>query len=131
MLFKLFLAFAIIPFLEISLLIHLGARLGVINTLLIVIITALLGAYLARLQGMITLMKVREALNRGEMPAEELMDAVIIFVAGVVLLTPGFITDAGGVLLLIPATRNAFKRWLRKRLDLWIDRNRMNIHINH
>ena len=62
------------------------------------------------------------------MPAEELMDAFIILVAGLMLLTPGFLTDVGGILLLIPATRNAFKRWLRRRFDNWIRKGTITIH---
>jgi UPF0716 protein FxsA len=129
MLFKLFLAFTIIPFLEIALLIKLGGQIGVLNTLMIVIITALVGAQLARRQGVSTMLKVREAMNRGEVPAEEMMDAMIIFIAGILLLTPGFITDAAGILLLIPATRNAFKRWLRVKFDSWVAQNSANIRI--
>ncbi len=129
MIWKLFLAFTIIPFLEIALLIKVGSNIGIFNTLLVVILTGVLGAALARHQGFLTMLKVREALNRGEMPAEELMDAAIILVAGVMLLTPGFITDACGVLLLVPPTRNAFKRWLRRRFDEWISDNRPHINI--
>ncbi len=129
MLLKLFLAFTIIPFFEIALLIKLGGAIGIFNTLLIVIITALVGANLARMQGLQTMIRVREALNRGEVPAEEMMDAFIIFVAGILLLTPGFITDCAGVLLLIPPVRNAFKRWLRRRFDHWIAGNTANIRI--
>ena len=68
-------------------------------------------------------------MNRGEVPAEELMDAMIIFIAGVLLLTPGFITDCAGILLLIPATRNAFKRWLRTKFDTWVAQNSANVRI--
>ena len=131
MIFKLFLAFTIIPFLELAILVHLGGYLGFLNTLVIVILTAIVGAYLAKLQGLQTMLKVRSSLSRGELPAEDLFDAMIIFAAGVVLLTPGFITDLGGILLLIPFTRNAFKRWLRIRFDNWVSQNKMNIHINH
>ena len=126
---KLFLAFTVIPFLEIALLIKLGGQFGFWNTLLVVIITALVGANLARMQGVQTMIRLREALNRGEMPAEEMMDAFIIFLAGIVLLTPGFITDAAGIALLIPVSRNAFKRWLRRKFDRWMAGNQANIHI--
>jgi UPF0716 protein FxsA len=93
MFLKLFLAFTLVPFVEIYLLIKIGAQVGAFNTILIVILTGLLGASLARLEGIKTMTKVRESLNRGELPAEEMLDAMLIFVAGVVLLTPGFITD--------------------------------------
>jgi UPF0716 protein FxsA len=129
MLLKLFLAFTLIPFSELYLLIKIGYYLGAFNTILVVIVTGLLGAYLAKLQGIKTMMRVRESLNRGELPAEEMLDAVLIFVAGIVLITPGFITDLAGLGILIPNTRSWFKRWLRKKFDQWISKNRANIVI--
>ena len=123
MFFKLFLAFTIVPFIEIYLLIEIGARVGAFNTLLIVMLTGLLGASLARLEGMKTMTRVRESLNRGELPAEEMLDAMLIFAAGIVLLTPGFITDLAGLTLLVPQARFWFKRWLRRRFDEWIERS--------
>ena len=129
MLLKLFLAFTLIPFFELYLLIKIGYYIGAFNTILIVIVTAFLGAYLAKLQGIKTMMRVRESLNRGELPAEEMLDALLIFVAGIVLLTPGFITDLAGIGMLVPNTRLWFKRWLRKKFDDWISRNKANIVI--
>ena len=127
MLLKLFLAFTLIPVIELTLLIKIGTAIGVFNTLVLVITTGFAGAYLARAQGFQTMMRVRERLNRGEMPAEDLIDAMIIFAAGVVLLTPGLLTDIAGLLLLLPATRIPFKRWLRVQFDRWMQNP--NIHI--
>ena len=121
MFLKLFLAFTLVPFIEIYLLIKIGAQVGAFNTILIVIITGLLGAWLAKLEGIRTMTKVRESLNRGELPAEELLDAMLIFIAGIVLLTPGFITDLAGLTILVPKARYWFKRWLRKKIDEWIE----------
>jgi len=115
MLLKLFLAFTLIPVLEIYLLIKLGTFLGALNTVIIVVLTGIIGAFLAKLQGLHTMIKVREGLNRGEMPAEEMLDALLILVAGIVLLTPGFLTDIAGLVILIPQTRVLFKRWLRNQ----------------
>ncbi len=129
MLLKLFLAFALIPVLEIYLLIKIGYYLGALNTVIVVIVTALLGASLARHEGIRTMTRVREGLNRGELPADEMLDAVLIFIAGIVLLTPGFITDLAGIVILIPNSRFWLKRWLRRRLDEWISENRANIII--
>lgn len=120
MFFKLFLAFTLVPFIEIYLLIKIGAQVGAFNTILIVILTGLLGASLARLEGIKTMTKVRDSLNRGDLPAEEMLDAMLIFAAGVVLLTPGFITDLSGLALLVPKTRYWLKRWLRKKFDEWL-----------
>lgn len=127
MLLKLFLAFTIIPVLEIYLLIKLGTFLGALNTVIIVILTGIIGAYLAKLEGLHTMTKVRKALNRGEMPAEGMLDALLILVAGIVLLTPGFLTDIAGLLMLIPQTRFLFKRWLRKKFDEWTQSQKMHI----
>lgn len=129
MLLKLFLAFTLVPFFELYLLIKIGYYLGAFNTILVVIVTGLLGAYLAKLQGIKTMMRVRESMNRGELPAEEMLDALLIFVAGIVLLTPGFITDLAGLSILIPNTRSLFKQWLRKKFDKWISENKTNIMI--
>ncbi len=76
------------------------------------------------------MMRVREGLNRGQLPAEEMLDAMLIFVAGIVLLTPGFITDLAGIMVLVPNTRYWFKRWLRKKFDHWISENRTDMTIS-
>ena len=127
MLLKLFLAFTLIPIIELYLLIEIGTIIGALNTVILVIATGFAGAWLARMQGMQTMIRVRSSLQQGIMPTEELMDALLIFMAGIVLLTPGFITDAAGLLLLIPETRNHFKRFLRYKFDRWIQNQ--NIHI--
>jgi UPF0716 protein FxsA len=129
MVIKLFLAFAVIPLVELYLLIKIGHHLGAFNTILIVILTGFVGATLARMQGMKTMLRIRDSLNRGEVPTEALVDAFLIFAAGVVLLTPGFVTDLAGVAMLIPATRVRFKGWIRKRFHQWIEKNRANIVI--
>jgi UPF0716 protein FxsA len=127
MLLKLFLCFTLIPVVELYLLIQVGTVLGGVNTILLVIVSGFLGAWLAKLEGMNTLVKLRVNLQQGLMPAEELLDAVIIFIAGVVLITPGFITDILGLLLLWPVTRNRLKRFLRKKFDELNAKGNINI----
>lgn len=129
MLLKLFLAFTLVPLLELYLLIKIGAYMGALNTLVLVILTGFAGAYLARMQGMQTLHRVRSQLQQGIMPAEDLIDAVIIFAAGIVLLTPGLLTDIAGLLLLFPTSRFHFKRWLRHKFNQWM--NNPNVTIRH
>ncbi|MCK5195093.1 MAG: FxsA family protein [Desulfobulbaceae bacterium] len=119
MFFKLFLAFTLIPVAEIYLIIKLGGHLGAFNTVAIILITGFAGATLARAQGLQTMLRVRQSLQQGLVPAEEMVDALLIFVAGIVLLTPGFITDAAGLLLLFPPARLHFKRFLRRKFDQW------------
>lgn len=116
---KLFLLFAVIPVAEIYVLVSVGGVIGVLPTIALVIFTALAGAYLARMQGLSVMLRIRENLAQGFMPAEELLDGLLIFLAGMVLLTPGFLTDIAGLLILFPATRNVFKVWLRKKFDEW------------
>lgn len=119
MLLKLFLAFTLIPVAEIYLLIKVGSQIGAVKTILLVLLTGFAGAYLARIQGLQTLLRMRLSMQQGQLPTEDLLDAALIFIAGVVLLTPGFITDAAGLLLLIPETRFYAKRFIKKRLEAW------------
>ncbi len=127
MLFRLFLFFTLIPMAELYILIHIGGIIGGLNTIILVIITGFIGAYLARMEGLNTMIKVRRNLDQGHMPAEELLDAFIILVAGLVLITPGLLTDMAGLLLLWPPTRNKFKRFLRKKFDEMAANGSINI----
>ena len=118
MLLKLFLAFTIIPIIEIYLLIEIGSMFGVLTAVTLVILTGFFGAFLARMQGLQTLYRIQESLREGRMPSGELLDALLIVIAGLVLLTPGFLTDSAGFLLLIPVTRNSIKYWLQRQIEL-------------
>ena len=124
MLLKLFLAFTIIPIIEIYLLIEIGSMFGALTAVTLVILTGFLGAFLARMQGLQTLYRIQESLREGRMPSGEVLDALLIVIAGLVLLTPGFLTDSAGFLLLIPATRNSIKYWLRRQIELRYMSNR-------
>ena len=124
MLLKLFLAFTIIPIIEIYLLIEIGSMFGALTAVTLVILTGFLGAFLARMQGLQTLYRIQENLREGRMPSGELLDALLIGISGLVLLTPGFLTDSAGFLLLIPATRNSIKYWLRRQIELRYMSNR-------
>ena len=124
MLLKLFLAFTIIPIIEIYLLIEIGSIFGALTAIILVILTGFLGAFMARMQGLQTLFRIQESLREGRMPSGELLDALLIVIAGLVLLTPGFLTDSAGLLLLIPATRNSIKYWLQRQIELRYMSNR-------
>lgn len=124
---KLFLIFALIPVAEIYVLVSVGSVIGVLPTIALVLATALAGAYLAREQGTAIVQRIRENLAQGFMPAEELMDGLLVFLAGMGLITPGFLTDLAGLLLLFPLTRGMFKRWLREKFDQW--RQSPNVHV--
>ena len=124
MLLKFFLAFTVIPIIEIYLLIEIGAMFGALTAVTLVILTGFLGAFLARMQGLQTLYRIQESLREGRMPSGELLDALLIVIAGLVLLTPGFLTDSAGFLLLIPSTRNSIKYWLRRQIEIRYMSNR-------
>ncbi|MDP4550900.1 FxsA family protein [Alkalihalobacillus macyae] len=111
--FRILLLFIIIvPALEIALLLLSGRTLGLLPTVLLIISTGVLGAWLARREGAEAIQKVNRQMQTGQMPGDAILDGLCILIGGVVLLTPGFITDAVGFLLLIPATRKPFKRWM-------------------
>lgn len=118
MLWKLFLAFTIIPVSEIYILIAIGGQIGILPSIGLVILTGIVGASLARSQGLKTLGRIRDSFQQGVVPGEELLNALLIAIAGIVLLTPGFLTDAAGLFLLIPATRTLCREWLKRRMEL-------------
>ena len=124
---RLFLLFALVPVAEIYVLVSVGDVIGLWPTIGLVILTALVGAQLARMQGMAVMMRIQQNLAQGFMPAEELLDGLLIFLAGMALLTPGFLTDSCGLLILFPPTRNMFKMWLRRKFDQW--RQNPNVQI--
>lgn len=114
MLAKLFLIFIIIPLIEIALLLKISAYIGIWMTLVVVIGTAILGASLTHHEGLKTWGRLQQKLGKGILPDEELLDGLMILVAGAVLLTPGFVTDITGFFLLIPTTRRLVKFWVRR-----------------
>ncbi|MFT7218234.1 MAG: UPF0716 protein FxsA, partial [Paraglaciecola sp.] len=90
---KLFFLFALLPIIEISLLITVGGKIGGWNTIAIVIITALAGSYLVRQQGLSTLLQAQQKMQQGAIPGQEMAEGLLLVIAGVMLVTPGFITD--------------------------------------
>ena len=103
----LFFAFLLVPIAEIYVLIQVGTVIGAFSTIVLIVFTALLGSLLIRMQGLATLERVRTAMARGEVPAVEMMEGVCLLVAGALLLTPGFVTDSIGFVLLVPMLRRA------------------------
>ncbi len=100
--------FILVPLIEIGLFIEVGGRLGAAPTVAIVILTAIIGTGLLRRQGLMVLRRTQDSLNQGRMPMTEVFDGLCLLVAGALLLTPGFMTDAIGFLLFVPPLR----RWL-------------------
>tara|TARA_Y100001970_G_scaffold293428_1_gene440136 strand:+ start:4076 stop:4474 length:399 start_codon:yes stop_codon:yes gene_type:complete len=115
MFIKLFLAFSIIPIVEIYILIKIGSIFGALTSILLVIFTGFAGAYLARKQGLKTFFRIQDSLIEGRLPSEELIDAVLILIAGFLLLTPGFLTDFFGFMFLFQTTRSFIKFWIQRK----------------
>ena len=120
----LLLLFITVPLVELALLIKVGQFLGVFNTVMIVIGTGFAGALLARSQGMRVLQDMQEKLNMGILPSEHLFDGIFILCGGILLLTPGLITDAIGFLMLLPYSRKLAKVWIRKKLETMMKEGR-------
>lgn len=114
----LFLAFLLVPLIEIALFIQVGGAIGLWPTLGIVILTAVLGAGLVRSQGRGAIEDVSKSFNEIRDPTEPLAHGAMIVFAGALLLTPGFFTDAVGFLLLVPGVRNAVIRYVRSRVEV-------------
>lgn len=119
---RLFLLFLLVPLAELYLLIKVGSLIGAGYTVILVIGTAMAGAYLARAEGTQAMFRVRSNLDQAVMPGEDILDALLILVAGLVLLTPGFITDALGLLVLFKPSRQVIKRFLRRKFADWIQK---------
>lgn len=128
MFFKLFFLFAVIPIAELYLLIKIGGIIGAFNTVLIIFLTAAVGAYLARSQGFLVVNRINQALQEGRSPARELLDGLFVLLGGFTLLTPGFITDLIGISMLIPLTRIFYIRIARRLIQSKIDTGEWRIY---
>lgn len=116
MFLRLLLLFTAVPLLELALLLEIGKLAGLPATLALVLGTGILGAWLAKREGLKTLTRVREEMAAGRLPAEALLDGLLILIAGAVLLTPGLLTDLTGFVLLIPASRRAIRLRIAARM---------------
>ncbi|WP_456278027.1 FxsA family protein [Bacillus sp. AK128] len=113
----------IVPALEIGLLLLSGKTFGVPVTILLIIGTGVLGAWLAKKQGLRAIQSVQYQISRGQVPGDAIIDGLCILVGGVVLLTPGFITDAIGFILLFPQTRRLVKPFIVNIIRSLMNRN--------
>lgn len=104
--------FIAVPLIEIAVFIQVGGLIGLWPTIALVLVTAVVGTSLLRAQGLATLSRAQASMQRGEMPLREVFDGACLLVAGVLLLTPGFVTDAMGLLLFLPPVRAGLLGWL-------------------
>jgi UPF0716 protein FxsA len=121
--------FIVIPIVEFALLIEIGRRLGTVETLLLIFGTGIVGAYLARMEGFRILYRIQKDMARGIMPTEQLFDGILVLVAGIVLITPGLLTDLAGLILLIPFTRYPIKTFIRNRVQRRFQSRQIHISI--
>ena len=117
----LFVVFLVVPFLELFVILQVGHAIGALNTVALLILVSMVGAWLVKREGIAVLRRAQERMAEGTVPGRELVDGVLILLAGALLITPGFLSDVLGVLLLLPPVRAVLRgtvtRRLRRRTD--------------
>lgn len=121
------LIFILVPVAELGVLLFSGKTIGVWPTLILLIVTGLLGSYLAKKQGINTIRRVQEQIQSGRVPGNEILDGLCVLFGGILLLSPGFLTDILGLILLLPFTRTLIKPFMLKLIRKWIDKNTFTI----
>ena len=107
--------FILVPIIEITVLLQVSDFIGGWNAIGLIIAISFFGAWLMRHEGFIVMRKIREQIDQGNTPSNELIDGFLVLVGGLMMLTPGFVTDAFGILLVFPLTRIGVRTLLRKR----------------
>jgi len=107
--------FILTPLIEIFLFIKIGAEIGALSTIALIALTAIVGVALLRHQGLSTLQNVQRQMQQGQVPAVGLLEGIMLFFAGALLLTPGFFTDTIGFIILVPAIRKSLALWILER----------------
>src|SRR3954470_2682706 len=114
------LAFLVVPIIELALIIKIGAAIGVLNTIGLLILSSIVGAWLMKREGLGVARRMQLAAAEGRVPGKELVDAFLILLGGALMVAPGFLTDALGMLLLLPPVRAIVRRVLRRRFTVQI-----------
>lgn len=127
MLPRLLLLFILVPIAELLLLLRIGEWIGLLPTIAIVIATGVAGAALARSQGLRVLLRIRQEMQSGRMPVAEMIDGLLIFVAGALLLTPGLLTDIAGLAVLLPGPRGLVKQLIGRRFRNMVQAGRLQV----
>jgi UPF0716 protein FxsA len=112
------LVFIVVPLVEIYVIVQVGQAIGALNTIGLLLLFSIVGAWLARHEGFVVIQRVRQRLDRNEMPGRELIDGLLVLSGGVLLIVPGFVTDAFGLLLLFPPTRVLARHFLQRRFTV-------------
>ena len=111
------LLFLVVPFIELFVLIQVGQAIGALPTIALLVVVSIVGAWLVKKEGLGVVRRAQEQARRGQVPATELVDGVLILFAGALMLTPGFFTDVVGIALMIPAVRSALRGVASKQLS--------------
>ncbi len=127
---RLALLFVIVPLVELALLIQMGQWVGFWPTIALVVFTGLTGAWLARMEGLRTIWRLRADVENGRVPRQAIMDGMAVFAGGALLLTPGIITDAIGFCLLFPATRHAIQKRILARIERSIQEGVVQVRVS-
>jgi len=118
----------LVPLVELGLLIKVGQHFGAVNTILLVILTGVAGAWLAKYQGLRVLWEIRSLLSRGVMPGYKLVEGLLVLLGGLLLLTPGFVTDVLGLLCLLPVSRPFLAGLVIRMLENYLRSGRVRIY---
>jgi UPF0716 protein FxsA len=110
--------FIIVPMIEIYTIIQVGHAIGALDTIALLVLVSIAGAWLTKHEGFAVLQRLRAQLEAGRTPTAELIDGVLVLCAGVLMMTPGFVTDAIGLLVLFPPTRAVLRLYLRRRFEV-------------
>ncbi len=127
----LLLLFTIVPALEIFLFIEIGGKIGAFNTFAIVIVTGIVGATLAKSQGLAILQKIQNELNQGALPADQIIHGLLVFGGGLLLLTPGFLTDILGLSMVFPGTRHLLIGLTKEMIDKGMKSGKIHVYTNN
>lgn len=113
----LFLVFLVVPFLELFVILQVGRAIGALDTVALLVVVSMIGAWLVKREGLSVVRRAQERVAQGAVPGRELVDGVMILFAGALLITPGFLSDVVGVLLLLPPVRAALRGSVTRRLS--------------
>jgi UPF0716 protein FxsA len=127
---KLLLLFIVVPAVELALLIEIGSRIGTAATLAIIVVTGIVGASLARRQGLRVILDVQREIEAGSLPTGSILDGVLIAIASALLITPGVLTDVFGFLCLSPGFRSLLKGEIRRRFERAVAEDRIHVDMS-
>ncbi|MGB5812408.1 MAG: FxsA family protein [Polyangiales bacterium] len=125
---RLFLLFTVVPLVELYLLIAIGRIMGPVATIALVLVTGAVGAWFARLEGARVIRRWQEALARQQLPKDGLVDGLLIFVGGLMLVTPGILTDIAGLSMVLPPTRRIIAGFVRRWFQAQVAQGRVQVY---